>query len=88
MATIRILAWLNAVSAVVLGLYGLYDIYFFFNPPKHDTHGGLLSLFAGLILIALGLFFLLTSISFYKNWKVKWVLQALPLSVIAFFALT
>lgn len=85
MAAIRALFIINFTLAVFFGTFALYDLYYFYTPTQNDKHSGLLALYSSATLVTVSALFLLTSIALSKNWKIKWVLQALTITIFAFF---
>lgn len=84
----RSLYWLNLLFSVLIGIYAIYVFYHFLNPAPEDSHGGMLALYVSGTLAVLSLGFLLASVAHGKSWRIRWALQALPVSGLAFLLLT
>lgn len=88
MAIIHVLYWLNLLLSFLIGAYSLYALYYFVNPIPEDGHAGELALYVSGTLAALSLSFLFASTALKRSWKMKWALQAVPVSGLAFFLFT
>jgi hypothetical protein len=82
----RAFVYFDYLIATVFAVYSLYLITAPLHPPSSDSHGGLMAVFPGILLLAFAAFSFVTGKLLQRNHKLRWPIQIMNLALIAILA--